>query len=352
MKSGASLNKLLHFYSPISNHRKDTAMRRSLLTLMLASAMGLAAPMASAQSAAPLKVTLGGGSVGGAWSAIGTAIGEALKRQYPGTSFTYEPSREQANILLVSQGKYDLGIAHAQLARRAASGADPFKEPITNVRAIAQIDPEATVQILVRDGSGIKSFEQIAADKKPVRVVFNQRGTMMALAGEQVLEAYGISPKDIEKWGGKVFYVSYNDGLDMMKKDQADVIINMLAFPSGQITSATREMPVHMLSLSPAAVTKVDASLGTKPAEIPGKTYGFQPQAVSTVTGRVVLLANASMSDEEADRIVTAMLKQFEFLQKSHATLGRLSKTSLADVAPLKLHPGAEKAYRAAGLLK
>jgi hypothetical protein len=220
------------------------------------------------------------------------------------------------------------------------------------VRALAQLDPEAAVQILVREDSGIESLRQIREAKKPVRVALNQRGTLMAVAGEEVFRATGIDPKEIESWGGRFHYVAYNEGLDMMKAGQVDLIINMLAFPSGQVTSATREMRVRLLPLPSDAIARMGDKLGTEEIVIPAQTYTFQPQAVETVTGKVVVLANADMKDDEAEAIVAAMLKHFDYLKSAHATLNRLTPASLANVAPLELHPGAVAAYRKVGLLK
>lgn len=327
-------------------------MRRTILAATLALASALPAALAHAQSNAPMKVTLAGGSVGGAWSVAGNAIGETLRREYPNTSFTYEPGREQSNILLVSQGRVQLGIAHAQLAGRALAGGEPFKQPVANIRAIAVIDPLAAMQVFARQGSDFQSFEQVRRDRKPVRVALNQRGTMMALAGEELLAAKGIPTKDIEAWGGKVHYVAYNEGLEMMKNKQVDLIVNLLAFPAGQVVTATREMPVQMIGLTPEVQGTLQKSLGMLPIEVPAKTYDFQPAAVPSATATVVLVASASMSDEDAGKIVSAMLKNMDFLRQSHAMMRQLDPAGLARVAPLPLHPGAEKAYRAAGVLK
>ena len=327
-------------------------MKRTILAATLALATAVPAVLAQAQSNAPMKVTLAGGSVGGAWSVAGNAIGETLRREYPNTSFTYEPGREQSNILLVSQGRVQLGIAHAQLAGRALSGGEPFKQPVTNIRAIAVIDPLAAMQVFARQGSDFQSFEQVRRDKKPIRVALNQRGTMMALAGEELLAAKGIPAKDVEAWGGKVHYVAYNEGLEMMKNKQIDLIINLLAFPAGQVVTATREMPVQMVGLTPEVQGALQKSLGMMPIEVPAKTYDFQPSAVPSATATVVLVANASMSDEDAGKIVSAMLRNMDFLRQSHAMMRQLDPAALARVAPLTLHPGAEKAYRAAGALK
>jgi TRAP transporter TAXI family solute receptor len=317
-------------------------------TLTLAGAFSFA----QAQNTAPMKITLAGGSVGGAWSAVGNAIGETLRREYPGTSFTYEPGREQSNILLVSQGRVQLGIAHAQMVNRAKKGGEPFKEPVTNIRAIALVDPLAALQIFVRPESGIASLEQVVQQKKPVRVAVNLRGTMMAIAAEELLDVYGLSVKTIESWGGKVHYVSFNEGLDMMKNKQADIIINLLAYPSGQITTATREMPLTIQGIRPDVIAKLDKTLGTLPQTVPANTYDFQPKEIQTVTASVVVFANASMSNEDAGKIVSAMVKNMDLLKQAHAMMRKLDPTALAGVAPLTLHTGAERAYRAAGVLK
>ena len=75
-------------------------------------------------------------------------------------------------------------------------------------------------------------------------------------------------------------YVAYNEGLEMMKNKQIDLIINLLAFPAGQVVTATREMPVQMVGLTPEVQGALQKSLGMMPIEVPAKTYDFQPSAV------------------------------------------------------------------------
>jgi len=306
----------------------------------------------AALASGPYNITLAGGSVGGAWSAIGTAIGETIKKDYPGSAFTYEPGRETSNLLLTSTGKVQLGIAHAQMAFIAEKGLAPFKESLTNIRAIALIDSEAAVQILTTQSSGITDLAQIKAKKMPVRVSLNQRGTLMSITGEAVLAAYGISVKDIEGWGGRVTYGSYNQGLDLIKNGQADLIINMLAFPSSQVRTAARDTKLNLVGLSKEAITKLNVELRTGSIEIPANTYDFQPNQINTIRGSVILVASSGMSNQEAGDIVRAMLTNFDFLQKAHSTLGRLSQKVLTQTSPIQLHPGALSAYKAAGLIK
>ncbi len=308
-------------------------------------------PLASAEASGPYKITLAGGSVGGAWSAIGTAIGETLKTAYPGSAFTYEPGREAGNLLLTSTGKVQLGIAHAQMALRAEKGLEPFNKSMPNIRAIAMIDPQAAVQILATERSGITSLAQIKNQKMPVRIALNQKGTLMAITGEAVLQAYGITVQDIESWGGRVTYGAYNAGLDQIKNGQADMIINMLAFPSSQITNTARDVRFRLIGLDAPIIESLNAQLGTQPITIPANTYPFETDPVQTIRGSVIIVASAEMPDKEAGDIVRAMLANFAFLQTAHATLSRLTPKALTETAPVALHPGALTAYQEAGLL-
>ena len=312
----------------------------------------LATGVAVAFAAPALKITLAGGSVGGAWSTMGTAIGETIRLASPGSSFTYEPGVDAANVQLVSTGKVQLGITHAQMALRGLKGEAPFKAKTSDIKAIALLDPQAAVQIIVRADSKIASLEQIKKDKMAVRVAFNKRGTMMAVAGEEVFKTAGIAIEDIAKWGGRVDYVDYNTGLAQLKNGQTDLVLNMLAFPSSQVKNMARDVDMKLIGLDKAVIDKLSADVGTKPVTIPADTYPFAKAAVETVTGMVVLVASEKMSDEEAGTIVKGMIDNYGYLEKAYPPFSRMGAKALPDVAPLTLHPGAAKAYKAAGLLK
>ncbi len=307
---------------------------------------------AQAQQDPPLKVTLAGGSVGGAWSAIGSAIGESIRRQAPGTAFSYEPGRDAANVQLVSTGRAQLGIAHAQIALRAISGQAPFAEKFANVRGVSLIDSEAAWQAVTPVNGKIESLEQIRQSRTPVRVTVNLRGTLMAVASEEAFKAAGVPFADIERWGGKVHYVAYNDALEMLKAGQVDIVTNVLDFPSRQLATAARESPVRFVKFNPDVVDKVSKSLGAEPVRIAANTYNFQPEAVDTFRAHVVLLTAADAPDAQVATIVRAIINHFDYLKTAHSTMARLDRTALPNTGGVPLHPAAEKAYREAGIIR
>ncbi|HRD77225.1 MAG TPA: TAXI family TRAP transporter solute-binding subunit [Hyphomicrobiaceae bacterium] len=299
-----------------------------------------------------LKVTLAGGSVGGAWSAMGSAIGEAIRRQSPGAAFTYEPGRDAANVQLVAQKRVELAIAHAQIARRAAAGEAPFAAKIGNVKGVAMLDKLATLQVIAAHAFGAASVEEIGAKKLKARVALNVRGSLMAITGEELLKAAGAPVKDLEAAGGKVHYVAYNDGLEMLKSGQVDIVVNMLEFPSRQLVNATRDLKVRFLPMSAATAGALNAALGTSSMSIPAGTYPFQSSAIETISGHVVLLAADETSAEVVATTVRAMLKNFDYLKAAHAALGRLTPADLPLTPGVELHPAAAAVYKEAGLLK
>jgi TRAP-type uncharacterized transport system substrate-binding protein len=57
------------------------------------------------------------------------------------------------------------------------------------------------------------------------------------------------------------------------------------------------------------------------------------------------------MPEAQAEAVVAAMLKHFDYLKAAHATMARMTPKDLPQTAPVALHPGATKAYRAAGVM-
>lgn len=324
------------------------------LPMITRRSLGAAAALAAlgpARAQQPLRLTLAGGSVGGAWSAIGNAIGEAIRRDHPGTAFSYEPGRDAANVTLVAQGRVELGIAHAQIALRAIRGEPPFDRAMPVIRGVCLIDSEAAWQPLVRAGAPVATLEEIAQKRAPVRVTANLRGTLMALATEEAFAAAGAPLPQIERWGGRVHYVAWNDAIEMLRNNQVDIITNVVDFPSRQVLNALRGLEVRFLGFSPALVERVNARLGSTPITIPANTYPFQPDPVHTFRAHVVLLTSAAVPAETVEAVVRAIIGHFETIRRAHATMARLEARALPDTGGVPLHEGAARAFRAAGLM-
>lgn len=321
-------------------------MKKGLFVLALAamvfSAVGLSAP---AQAAQKLDLAICGGSIGGAWAAIGEGVGEVVRRSYPGSNTAYEVGQEAANLALVSRGKIQLGIAHAQLIKMAAEGKKPFNKKLDNLRALCVLYKGAVEHFIIKTDTGVNSFAELKDKKYPLKVYFNTKDSFMDLVGKNVIEAEGVKVEDLEKWGGFAKNSSMGAGLDLMRDGKIDAYSNVIQVPSSHVVDAGTTLKLNLLPISPEAAKKVNADLGTYSTVIPKGSYNFLKKDVPTVGATVVLFTNADLPDDDAYAILKSIKDNFAYFCNIHGSLKALKLADLKDTAPVPLHPGAVKFF-------
>lgn len=297
------------------------------------------------------RMTLVGASPGGAWSAIGEAISDELRRGIPGSSFTLEPGQDGANAVLVQDGRVELGLVHASIALAAREGASPFTAPQPDVRAVMLIYGDAPFHFVVDRRAGVSSFEQIRDDRVPMRISVNTRGSLMELATRTVLEAYDLGYDDLLAAGGEVRYFPFNASYDAMKSNRLDAIGATVQVPSSHAVEASRTLDLDLLPLSAEAIAFANRRLGTEPATIPRQAYPFLERDIPTFAGRVILITGAGVPEEQVYRMTSVLHERLERLRRAHRSLGALTPTTMPQVGGVPLHPGAERFYREIGVL-
>ena len=312
------------------------------LTAMVFSAVGFSAP---AQAAQKLDLAICGGSIGGAWAAIGEGVGEVVRRSYPGSNTAYEVGQEAANLALVSRGKIQLGIAHAQLIKMAADGKKPFNKKLDNLRALCVLYKGAVEHFIIKTDTGVNYFAELKDKKYPLKVYFNTKDSFMDLVGKSVIEAEGVKVEDLERWGGFAKNSSMGAALDLMRDGKIDAYSNVIQVPSSHVVDAGTTLKLNLLPISPEAAKKVNADLGTYSTVIPKGSYNFLKKDVPTVGATVVLFTNADLPDDDAYAILKSIKDNFAYFCNIHGSLKGLKLTDLKDTAPVQLHPGAVKFF-------
>lgn len=292
-----------------------------------------------------LNLTIVGGSIGGAWAAIGEGVSEVIRRSYPGSTIAYEVGQEAANVAMVSTNKVQLGIAHSSFLKMAAEGSEPFSGKFENIRAIAVLYGEAAEHFIMNQKSGITSFEDIKDQKYPLKVNLNTKDSFMEVVGKECLEAYGITYDDIKSWGGSVDFMSMGASIDLMRDGKIEAYSNVIQVPSSNVVDASSSLDLGLLSMSQEAIDKVNAELGTYQSVISKDKYTFLEEDVQTVAAKVVLFTNSELSDDEAYAIAKSINDNLEYFTGIHSSLKGLDIEQLKDVSPVELHPGALKYY-------
>ena len=306
---------------------------------------------AQAQADGSMRMTLAGASPGGAWSAIGEAITDELRRGIPHGAFTLEPGQDGANAALVQTGKAELGLVHASIALAAISGTTPFDVPQPDVRAVMLLYADAPFHFVVDTRSGIRSLDEIGPKHVPLRISVNTRGSLMELATRTTLEAYGLSYQDLRDAGGDVLFYAFNTAYEAMQRGRLDAVSATVQVPSNQTLDASRLLDLDILSLSPEAIAFANARLGTESTTIPRSAYPFLTHDVHTFAGRVILITSARVPEAQVYEITKVLHARLNDLRRAHGSLKKLTPALLPQVGGVPLHPGAARFYRDIGVL-
>ncbi len=331
--------------------------KRAALSVLCALGLaGALAPAVSSAHAETYNLTLAGASPGGLWSLLGVGIDSAVKAAYPGSTVTYQTSGGGfANVGLLTRKKVELSIVHDAELKIATAGTAPFKAPVTNLRAIAYLYNWAPVHLIVTrsfaEKYGIRSLDDIAKKKPPLRMVVNKRGNVAAQVGMAMFEAMGVTEKDIKSWGGNVIYAASTEQADLILNRRVDMINNSLFVGHRSLRKIDRAIEVVLLQVPESVIGKVSKSVGIQPYTIKAGSYTNQADAVKTLTLGAELVVNASMDERIAHNITKALIENVAKLNEVHKSMRALTTKLMASQTAIPYHPGAVKAYREAGLM-
>lgn len=327
---------------------------RKLLLLLSALLLNVAAGTASAEV---YNYTLAGASPGGLWTSLGVGIDAAVKAGYPGSTITYQTSGGGlANIGLVEQKKTQLGIVHDAELKIAVDGTAPFKKPVKDLRMLANMYDWAPMFVIVTksfaDQYGLKTFEDIAAKKPPMRLALNKRGNIANDVGLHMLKAIGVTSDDVKKWGGQVILAASGEQTDLMKDRRADVIINSLFVRHGSLLELEDSIDIVHLPLSQKVIDQVSKEAGIKAFSIPANSYKGQPNPIPTVTLSAGVMVNSAMDEKTAYNLTKALVQHVDKIKEVHKSMQALTPQLMASKTVIPFHPGAARYYKEAGLMK
>ncbi|MDO8878407.1 MAG: TAXI family TRAP transporter solute-binding subunit [Pseudolabrys sp.] len=311
----------------------------------------------STSQAKPLNLTLCGASPGGLWSLVGAGVDASVKAAYPGSVITYQTSSGgPANVLQVKSGKCELGMANDGDLIFAIEGKPPFKSPVSGLKAVAVLYNWTPVMWIARRDFlakyGIKDLGDLVNKKPPVRLAFNRRGLLTSAMTDSTLKALGVTPKDIESWGGSVQYQASNEQAQLMKDGRIDLLANTLFEGHRSIAEMAQSVDLAMLDLPERAITPVIKEFGLKPWTIKAGTHPWQKIDAHTVTTSVILFVDEKMDEQTVYDITKAMIQHPEGMGAVSEAMKRFKPPVMIEQSAAPFAEGAIRAYKEAGLMK
>ncbi|MGR6430635.1 TAXI family TRAP transporter solute-binding subunit [Rhizobium sp. PAMB 3182] len=251
------------------------------------------------------------------------------------------------NINAIVSGLRNSGFAQSDVAYWAYSGTGTMegKEPATDLRSIAALFPEH-IHLVASKDSGINSV----ADLKGKRVSLDEPGSGTYVDAKLILEANGLSTDDIEAEALKPDASS-----DALRNGKLDAFFFVGGYPTGAIVELAASAPIKLVPIDGAASDALTSEYSFfSVSDIPAGTYEGVDTDTSTVAVGAQWLTSAKADDTLIYNITKALWNDNtrKLLDTGHAKGKVITLDTALDGLGVPLHPGAEKFYKEAGLIK
>ena len=290
---------------------------------------------------------IGTGGTAGTYYPVGGMIANAVSQPGKLVATAQASNGSLANVTAVAGGAMEAGMTQSDVATWAYTGTGAFegKPKITDLRMIANLYPES-IHLVVKKGSGIRSV----ADLKGKRVALDEPGSGTLINARMVLAAYGVKETDI-----RPEYIKPNQAGDKMRDGALDAFFFVGGAPAGAITElASSGGGIELVALTgPQADALRKANPYFAVDNIAANTYKDVP-AVQTLAVGAQLVTSAKVDADTVYQVTRAMFMDStqKTLAAGHAKGRFITKENAVQGVGIPFHPGAEKFYKEAGLIK
>ena len=295
-------------------------------------------------------VTIGTGGVTGVYYPTGGALCRLVnkgKKEHGVRCSVESTGGSVYNINTIRAGELDLGVAQSDWQYHAYNGTSKFSDTgaFKDLRAVMSMHPES-LTVIARADSGVKTFD----DLKGKRVNVGNPGSGTRATIEALLEAKGWSLKDFKLTSE----LKSSEQSKALCDNKVDAIAFVVGHPSGSIKEATTSCDSVVVSVTGAGVDKLIADNSFyRSATIPGGLYTGSDADVTTFGVGATIVTSAKSSETAIYEIVKAAVNNIDDLRKLHPAFANLEPAEMAtDALSAPLHPGAEKAFKEAGIIK
>ena len=310
-------------------------------------AVAFAAVLAFAGSAqAQQFFRIGTGGTSGTYYPVGGMIANAVSQPGKIIATAQATNGSLANVNAVASGSMEAGFSQSDVATWAYTGTGAFegKPKVADLRMIANLYPES-IHLVVKKGSGIKSV----ADLKGKRVALDEPGSGTLIDARLVLAAYGVKESEI-----KPDYIKPNQAGDKLKDGSLDAFFFVGGYPTGAISELATSSGISLVPIAGPQVEKLLAEYKFFAKDtVPAGVYKDVAET-QTISVNAQWVTTAKQPEDLVYKITKALWSDEtrKQLDAGHAK-GKLitAKTATTGLG-IPLHPGAEKFYKEAGLLK
>jgi len=343
-------------------------MLKSFLILALVLVAGIVsaaaqveAPATTGETLKPATYSWTAGGMGGGWYTTAGGMTAIVKNNVPEITIKVIPGGGVSNPVKVDAGQDNFGWGVSFVDKAAFNGTAPlFEKSYPNIRGLLGGFSVDFYHFFAAKSTGISTLEELVAKVKAgekINLAAPMVGTSERALTSFIFEHYGISYEQIEKNGGRVIYAVYGDMVSLYKDRHVDYVIACLGLPGAAITEMSISRDSTILSVTDELVKYCATTFGTVALEtglnvIPGGTYKGIDKNVQAIGHSTEIIADKNLPELVAYHFVKALIENIDEVHNLSPSFKKYFTAQGAPATVIPLHPGAERYYREAGLLK
>jgi TRAP transporter TAXI family solute receptor len=318
---------------------------KTMVGIFVCSMMTLA--FSANSNAGDKRITFGGGPAGGTFQVVANAIQVYQPvKDIEGINVKAQTSAGSVeNLRKTNAGKQDMSTVysgHVWLGRNGKMKNDPTK--YEDVLAVAWLYG-APAQLVVREGSGIKSVKDLVGKKVGV----GNAGSGAFANCELFFTHMGVWDK-IERNA-----MGYNDAAAAFGNNQLDAFWLFTAFPSGAVIMAAQTNDIGLIDLNADAEASgfYDAYPYFGKLSVPAGTYKGVDSDAPSFQDSALWVANSKVPADVIYNMLSAIYTDegLKHMVSQKKTFKNMSLETGATNIVTPFHPGAEKFWKEKGML-
>ncbi|MBE6680903.1 MAG: TAXI family TRAP transporter solute-binding subunit [Ruminococcaceae bacterium] len=292
-----------------------------------------------------LIVATGGNS--GTYYAYGMAMAHVISDETGIELDVQSTGASKANIQLIRAGEADVAMVQNDVMYYAYTGINHFDgEMYRGFSVLATLYPEL-VQIVARKDSGITTVSDLAGK----RVSVGDAGSGTELNAKHILGACGIDiENDIEKYN-----FDFGKSADALKEGTVDAFFCVAGIPTTAITELAISHEIVVVSVDDYVYNNLydDYQFYTQQT-IPAGTYKGVDKDIKTVAVMATYIVDNDLDEETVYEFTKALFEKKDDIADAHAKGDELDVETAINGIPeeVPIHPGAEKYYKEAGIIR
>lgn len=329
-----------------------------LLTLAVATILLGAVAVHASEEIRFFRIATGG--IGGTYYPVGGLIAQAISNP-PGSrpcdkggscgvpalvAVAQSAHGSVANIEAIAAGQIDSGFAQSDIAYWAHTGTGIYLDSgkVEGVRAIAGLYPES-IHLVARKGSNIRSVLDLVGK----RVSLDEQGSGTLVDARLILSAFGLGEGDID-----ASHIKPIPAIEKMRAGELDAFFIVAGYPASAVMELASSAGAELIPIEGPEIDVLIGKYGflTRGA-IPAGTYEGIGE-VNTINVGAQWIVGAKVGADLVYEITKALWNEpsLKLLQNGHPQARAITLESALEGIAIPLHPGAERYYREAGMIK